>query len=275
MSYQTLIDKSRWFRNQLFEMVVAQGMGHIPSGFSCTEVLIGLYYGGILRIDPTRPDDPGRDRFIVSKGHAAASLYPILGDLGFFPAAEVQRYTRPGALLGMYADIRVPGIESISGSLGHGLGLACGMALAGRHDRRDYRVVVLLGDGECYEGSIWESAFFPPHHRLDHVTVIVDRNRLCTLGRTDDLMDQGDLAAKWASFGWEAVEVDGHSYASLMPVLERIKRPGGKPLAIIANTIKGKGVSFMEGVNVWHNRMPSPEQAAQARKELAVNCISS
>ncbi len=275
MAYAELIKKSQWFRNQLFEMVVSKGKGHIPSGFSCSEILIALYYGGILRFDPKNPEDPGRDRFIMSKGHAAASLYPILADLGYFAEEELECYTQVDAMLGMYADIRIPGIESISGSLGHGLGLGSGMALAARHDGSDHRIFIMLGDGECYEGSVWESAYFAPHHKLDNLVVIVDRNQLCIMGRTDDLLHQGDLAEKWRSFGWEAVTVDGHSYQSLFTGLECIGKTEGKPLAIIANTLKGKGISFMEGANLWHNRMPDKEQAEQARRELATNCITS
>ena len=173
----------------------------------------------------------------------------------------------------MYADYRIPGIEGISGSLGHGVGMGAGICLAARIDGQSHRSFVILGDGENYEGSIWESAMFAAHHKLENLVVIVDRNKLCILGRTEDLLELGDLEAKWRAFGWEAVTVNGHSYASLLPAFARIGHTGGKPLCIIADTIKGKGISFMEGRAEWHNRMPSAQQVEQARADLATNCI--
>jgi transketolase len=254
-------------------MVAQQKAGHLPSCFSMAEILVSLYFGGVAHLVPGAPKDPSRDRILVSKGHAAMGQYPILAELGFFPKSELERFTQPGGLLGMYADFRIPGIEGISGSLGHGVGMGAGIALAARLDQQAHRAFVILGDGENYEGSIWESAMFAAHYRLDNLVVIVDRNQLCILGRTEELLQLGDLEDKWRSFGWEAVTVDGHSYASLLPAFARIGRTGGKPLAIIANTVKGKGVSFMEGHAEWHNRMPNDAQIAQARQELAANCI--
>ncbi|ARJ67208.1 hypothetical protein WV31_16805 [Magnetospirillum sp. ME-1] len=267
-----LIKRSQWLRQALFEMVVKHQAGHLPSSFSMAEILVSLYYGGVARVTRGNPKDPNRDRILVSKGHAAMSQYPILADFGFFPAEELDRFTQLDGLLGMYADFRIPGIEGISGSLGHGVGMGAGISLAARIDGQKHRTFVILGDGENYEGSIWESAMFAAHHKLDNLVVIVDRNQLCILGRTEELLELGDLEDKWRSFGWDAVTVDGHSYKSLLPAFERIGR-NGKPTAIIANTVKGKGVSFMEGQAVWHNRMPSEQQALQARRELAVNCI--
>ena len=163
---------------------------------------VALYYGGVAHVVPGQPDEPNRDRIIVSKGHAAMVQYPILADLGFYDPAELDRFTQPGGLLGMYADFRIPGIEGISGSLGHGVGMGAGLALAARQNGADYRTFVVLGDGECYEGSIWESAMFAAHHQLDNLVVIVDRNDLCILGKTEDLVRLGDLEDKWRSFGW-------------------------------------------------------------------------
>ncbi|CUW38877.1 putative transketolase N-terminal section(Transketolase, N-termina,20-275) [Magnetospirillum sp. XM-1] len=268
-----LIAKSQWLRQTMFEMVVKQQAGHLPSSFSIAEVLVCLYYAGVARVTRGNPKAPDRDRILISKGHAAMSQYPILADLDFFPKEELERYTQLGGILGIYADYRIPGIEGISGSLGHGLGMGCGMALAARQDGRDNKVFVILGDGENYEGSIWESAMFAAHHQLDRLVAIVDRNQLCMLGRTEDLLRLGDLEAKWRSFGWEVASANGHSYTSLLGAFARIGQTGGKPLVIISNTTKGKGVSFMEGEAVWHNRMPSPEQTELARRELAVNCI--
>ena len=269
-----LKERAAWLRRQVFEMVMQHREGHVPSSFSMAEILTLLYYGGVARLRRGEPDWPDRDRILVSKGHAAHALYPILADLDYFDAAELDRFTQPGSFLGMYADNRVPGIEGISGSLGHGLGMGAGFALSARMDGRDYRTFVILGDGECYEGSVWESALFAAHHRLDNLVAIVDRNALCILGRTEDLVRLDSLADKWQSFGWHVAEVDGHDLAALGDAVGAIGRTDGRPLAIVANTLKGKGISFMEGRAEWHNRMPSPEQEAQARQQLAGGEVS-
>lgn len=274
-SPEFLIERSQWLRRELFEMVMRQRQGHIPSSYSAVEILVSLFYGGVANIVKGKPRSPGRDRVIVSKGHAAMAMYPILADLGFFPKEELSRFTRPEGILGMYADMRIPGIEGVSGSLGHGLGMGAGFCLAARADGRKSRSFVLLGDGECYEGSVWETAMFAAHHELDNLVAIVDRNALCILGKTEELLRLGDLEAKWKSFGWRAVTADGHSYKSLLAAFALVGKTGGKPLAIVANTVKGKGVSFMEGNAQWHNHMPDEAQAATARQDLARNCILS
>jgi transketolase len=262
--------KALWLRRELWDMVMAAKNGHIPSSYSCAEIVTALYYGGVVRYTPGQPDDPARDRVIISKGHAAMVLYPILADIGYFDRAELARFTQPGGLLGMYADVRIPGIEGISGSLGHGLGMGAGFALAARQDGHSHRTFVILGDGECYEGSIWETAMFAAHHKLDTLVAVVDRNALCILGPTEELVALGDLAGKWRSFGWETVEVDGHSFDELAGAFDRVGRTNGKPLCIVANTVKGKGISFMEGRAEWHNKMPNAEQLARARAELGM-----
>lgn len=261
--------RARWLRQEIFEMVIAAEQGHVPSSFSMAEILVALYYGGVARIFPGEPHHPRRDRLLVSKGHAAHALYPIFADLGFFPAEELTRFTQPDGLLGMYADFRTPGIEGISGSLGHGVGMGAGITLAARQNNEDHRAFVIVGDGECYEGSIWESALFAAHHRLDKLVTIVDRNQLCILGRTEDCLQLGDLAGKWSAFGWAVTEADGHDFASLSAAFAQIGHTDGKPLAIIAHTVKGKGISFMEGKAGWHNKMPDAELLAQARAELS------
>lgn len=271
MTINNLEQRAAWLRQELFEMVIRQRQGHIPSCYSMAEILVQLYYGGTLRFFNGSPDHPERDRLIVSKGHAAMGLYPILADIGFFDASELECFTQPGGLLGMYADVRIPGIEGISGSLGHGLGMGAGFAVAARHDCANYRSFVILGDGECYEGSIWESAMFAAHHNLDNLIAIVDRNSLCILGRTEELMALGDLAAKWESFGWHVERADGHSFESLKSAMDVAGHTDGKPLVVIAETIKGKGISFMEGRPEWHNRMPNEMQTTQAREELAIH----
>lgn len=270
MNINDLEDKALWLRRELWDMVMRQRKGHIPSTYSCTEIMVALYYGGVARCTPGQPDDPNRDRIIVSKGHAAMVQYPILADLGYFDKSELARFTQPGGLLGMYADFRIPGIEGISGSLGHGVGMGAGMALAARQDEADFRSFVIVGDGECYEGSIWESAMFAAHHKLENLITIVDRNELCILGKTEELLELGQLEDKWRSFGWETLSVDGHSFGELMDAFSQIGMTRGKPLAIIANTVKGKGISFMEGRSEWHNKMPSDELMAQARDELGL-----
>ncbi len=273
METDDLIAKSRWLRKELFEMVIRQGKGHIPSSFSMAEILVALYYGGVLRFRFGEPQWPGRDRLIVSKGHAAMALYPILADIGYFPRTELERFTQPEGLLGMYADARVPGIEGISGSLGHGLGMAAGFCYAARHNGVDARSFVILGDGECYEGSVWESALFAAHHGMDRLVAIVDRNHSCILGQTEALVRMEPLEDKWRSFGWHALRVDGHDYRSLSRAFDQVGRTGGKPLAIIADTVKGKGISFMEGGVEWHNRMPSEELVLRARADIAASRI--
>lgn len=273
MNINDLEDKALWLRQELWEMAMRQKKGHIPSSYSCADIVTALYYGGVLNYKQGEPDYADRDRVIVSKGHAAMVLYPVLADLGYFPADELQRFTKPGGLLGMYADFRIPGIEGISGSLGHGLGMGAGFALAARQDGHDYRTFVILGDGECYEGSIWESAMFAAHHKLDNLVAIVDRNELCILGRTEDLVALGDLEDKWRSFGWNAITIDGHDFAEIGDAFAKLDNLDGRPLAIIADTVKGKGVSFMEGRSEWHNRMPSDEQMNAARGELGLAAV--
>jgi transketolase len=270
LNINDLEDKALWLRRELFEMAMGQKKGHIPSCYSCADIVTALYYGGVLTYKEGAPDYPDRDRVIVSKGHAAMVLYPVLADIGYFPVDELKHFTEPGGLLGMYADFRVPGIEGISGSLGHGLGMGAGFALAARQDGQGYRTFVILGDGECYEGSVWESAMFAAHHKLDNLVAIVDRNALCILGRTEDLMELGDLEDKWRSFGWNAVGIDGHDFDAILDAFAKPEKCDGRPLAIIADTVKGKGISFMEGRSEWHNRMPNEEQMAQARSELGL-----
>ncbi len=273
-SLEILTAKSQWLRRTLFEMVMRTRKGHIPSCYSSIELLVALFYGGVLRYRHGKPNDTGRDRWIVSKGHAAMALYPILADIGFVAESELAQFTKKDALLRMYADPEIPGIDAISGSLGHGLGIASGICLAAKQDSRSQRAFVLLGDSECYEGSIWESAAFASHAGLDNLVAIVDRNGLSIMGRTEELCRLGSIEDKFRSFGWEAVTIDGHSYREIAEAYGRVGRTGGKPLAIVANTVKGKGISFMEGRSEWHNRMPDAAQQERAWADLETNCIS-
>ena len=271
--YENLISKSQWLRKTVFKMCVEKGQGHIPSCFSMIEIIISIYYGGIAKVYKNDPNNNNRDRIFVSKGHAAMTQYPILAEYGFFPSRELEKYTQPGGILGLYANSTIPGIEGISGSLGHALGIGAGISLNSKRENSNIKSYVILGDGECYEGSVWESAMFAAHHKLDNLITIIDKNKLCMLGRTEDLLSQGDLASKWESFGWHVENVNGHSYKSIMKGFSNIKNIKGKPIVIIADTVKGKGVSFMEGQNLWHNRIPNKEQATQAESDLNINPI--
>ncbi|RMH36179.1 MAG: transketolase [Nitrospirae bacterium] len=274
VTIEDLQRKSHWLRQELFELVMRRKKGHLPSSYSCAEMVIALMYGGYIRGYPSAPRHPDRDRLIVSKGHAAMVLYPILADLGYFPNDELDKFATPEGRLRLYADHTIPGIETITGSLGHGLGIGCGYAYAAKQDGKDARTFVLLSDGECYEGSVWEAAMFAAHHRLDNLIVIVDRNGLCILDRTEACVKLDPLDDKWRAFGWEVLTVDGHAYRSILPALDRaVAHRSGRPMAIVSHSVKGKGISFMEHQALWHNTMPNEDQMQQARRELLDNCI--
>ena len=205
----------------------------------------------------------------MSKGHGAISLYAVLSDLGFFSSDELKNYCQCGCLLGSHPDVKTPGLEATTGSLGHGIGVAAGMALAAKMDGKEHMVVTLLGDGETTEGSVWETAMFASKRKLDNLVGIIDRNQLCVTDFTDNCMGLEPLASKWESFGWLVKEIDGHDFNGILEAFKDFRlNKTGKPLMIIANTTKGKGVSFMENDPLWHTRIPSGEQIEQAKKEL-------
>jgi transketolase len=257
-----------YLRVQVVCMTARAHSSHVGGGLSMAEILAVLY-GTILNVDPARPDWPGRDRFILSKGHACAGLYAALASRGFFPTAELETFYADGSrLVGHVTHANVPGVECSTGSLGHGLSMACGMALAGRRSALPFRVFALLSDGECNEGSTWEAALSAGHHRLDNLTVIVDYNRIQSLGQTKDILDLDPLAAKWQSFGWHATEVDGHSVPALVEALSTLPHEPGRPTCVVARTAKGKGVSFMEDSLLWHYRSPQGDELARALREL-------
>jgi len=266
---EKLQKKANEIRRTILAMTVNAGKGHIGGAFSCTDILVALYYGGILKYDAAQPDWSERDRFILSKGHVATALYAILADLGFFDRACLDTYGKNGSILGAHPDRNIPGIEINSGSLGHGLGIGAGLALAAKMDKKDYKTVVLLGDGECYEGSVWEAAMFAGHHQLDNMVAIVDRNYQCVLDFTEDCNRQEPFAEKWKAFGWDVVAINGHSFNDFINAFSYLNRKiDARPIAIIAQTIKGKGVSFMEGKLEWHHKVPSRDEIEFARKEL-------
>lgn len=253
-----LKEKAQWVRRQVLEMSVTAGGGHIAPCYSCVEILVALYYS-VLKVDPTDPNWEGRDRFILSKGHVSAALYAILADLGFFPLSELQKYCQPGSRLGGHADAVVPGVELSTGWLGHGLAVGAGMAFA------SHSTFVLMGDGECQEGAVWEAAQFAGHHQLNNLTAIIDRNGLQALASTEEVMRLEPLANKWQSIGWKVSEVSGHDIPGL---IHTIQKGHELPHVIIAHTVKGKGLPFMEGQPIWHYRIPIGDELATARRML-------
>ena len=255
-------------RRHALRMVHRAGASHIGGCLSMADLLAVLYCR-TLRIDPRRPDWPGRDRFVLSKGHAAAILYAALAERGFFPPEWLDRYCEDGSpLTGCVNHRGVPGVEASTGSLGHGLSVGCGMALAGRSAAEPYRCFVLLSDGECDEGSIWEAALFAPHHRLGNLTAIVDYNKIQSFGTVAEVLDLEPFADKWRAFGWRVVEIDGHDPAAIAAALEGAgAEDADRPLVAIAHTVKGKGVSFMENDLLWHYRNPDADQLAAALRE--------
>jgi transketolase len=258
---------ARETRADIIRMVDRAGMGHIGGDLSVTDILVTCFWGA-LSLDPQRPAWPLRDRFVLSKGHCAASFYAILARTGFFPAGELATFMAPmSALNGHPNRTAVPGVETNTGALGHGLPVATGCAIAARLARHPWRTVVVLGDGEMQEGSNWEAAMTAAHHNLSSLTAIVDRNRLQQGARTEHTKRLEPFADKWRSFGWEVRDVDGHDHAALLRALGPSET--GRPVAVIANTVKGKGVSFMEDRVEWHHRVPDREQVDRALAELA------
>lgn len=241
--------------------------GHLGGVLSSIEILVVLYYA-VMKIDPNNPDWEDRDRFVLSKGHSVEGYYAVLSDLGFFPKEEIYTYRNFNSRLIGHPSNRVPGIEVNTGALGHGLSIAVGMALAGKMDKKSSRVYVLMGDGEQAEGSIWEAAMAGSHYKLDNLVGIIDRNKLQISGCTEDVIALENLKAKWFSFGWEVMEVDGHNIEALLEYFSTIPAVKGRPHLIIANTVKGKGVSFMENQRQWHHKVPSEEELNQALREL-------
>ncbi|GAA0259201.1 transketolase [Cryptosporangium japonicum] len=253
-------------RRSIVEMISTAKLGHIGGDFSVTDIMVTCF-AGVLNLDPARPHWPDRDRFVLSKGHCAAALYSTLAYCGFFPRAELATFMAPlSALNGHPNRVKVPGVETNSGPLGHGFPVATGAALAAKLDGRSWRTVVVLGDGEMQEGSNWEAAMTASHYELANLTAIVDRNRLQQGARTEDTKALEPLGDKWTSFGWELRDIDGHDHVAILQALE--PSTSGRPVAIVANTIKGKGVSFMEDRVEWHHKVPSAEQVRLALEEL-------
>ena len=243
---------------------------HIGSSLSMVE-LLAVLYGKTLNIDPDNPDWEDRDRFILSKGHGCAAYYAVLAETGFFPVDWLRTFYQDGSKLAGHAThTYVPGIEISTGSLGHGLSVATGMALAAKRDGKKHRVFCLLSDGECDEGSTWEPALFAPQHKLDNLVAIVDYNKIQSLGTVKEVIDLAPFADKWRAFGWSVREIDGHSIEEIETTLQTLPFELDRPSCIIAHTVKGKGVSFMEDKLLWHYRSPQGEELEAALKELEV-----
>jgi len=264
-----IAEKARFIRTETIRLAEIAGSGHYSGTFSAAELLAVLYYHQ-LRLNPRDPRWPDRDRFVLSKGHAAIGLYPVLADLGYFPAELLDSYTRLGSAFGDHPDMRkVRGIDFSAGSLGHGLSISVGFALAARVDNRDYRTYCLLGDGELAEGQVWEAAMAASHFRLGSLVAIVDRNQLCIDGRTEDVMAVEPLSGKFESFGWTAVRIDGHDIGAIRAALSSLPPPRSCcPTAIIADTIKGKGVARMELNLHWHVGRLGPQDRDEVLAEL-------
>ena len=262
--------KAQELRLRTFQAIYHAGGGHYGGSLSAVEIMTVLYYGA-MRIDPADPNWEDRDRFILAKGHAGPPLYVILADLGIIDPARLEELDQNGGSLPKHVDrLKVQGIDYSSGPLGQGLSVACGMAAAAKQDGRDLYVYALLGDGELDEGQVWETAMTASHYKLDHLVAFVDRNRNQIDGSTEDVMALEPLADKWAAFGWHVQVIDGHDTDAIKTAIKAAKKETGRPSVIIANTIKGKGVSFMEGQYRWHSGQIIPEQFEIGCKDLEV-----
>jgi transketolase len=259
---------ARDIRVQALRMVHRARSAHIGGALSMAD-LLAVLYGGVLRHDPNRPDWPERDRFVLSKGHACVGLYATLAMRGFFPFEELTTFYQNGTRLAGHVTAGTPGVEVSTGSLGHGLSLACGLALGMRGAPASPRVFTILSDGECDEGSTWEAALFAPHQRLDNLVAIIDYNKIQSLGHVADILALEPFAAKWRAFGWSVREIDGHDVAAIDATLRAAPFEAGRPSCVVAHTVKGKGVSFMEDQLAWHYRQPSDAELAQAIAELS------
>ena len=253
VSLAVLEDRAKFIRTETVRLARIAGAGHYSSTFSCAETLAALYYAQ-MRIEPSRPGWEDRDRFVMSKGHAAIGLYPVLADLGYFDPADLDTYTRFGSSFGDHPDMKkVRGLDFSSGSLGHGLSVGVGMALAGRMTGRDYRTYVMLGDGEISEGQIWEAVISAGHFQLGHLVILLDRNGLCIDGHTERIMAIEPVHERFASFGWDVQRIDGHDLPAILEAFDNLPDgTTGKPQAIVLDTVKGRGVKRMEMSLDWH-----------------------
>lgn len=259
--------KSIEYRRKTLEIIKQSGAGHTAGSLSCVDILNALY-NRVLRLSPETFTSPDRDRYIQSKGHSVEALYVVLADRGFFPPEQLNTLNRFGSHFIGHPTRKVPGVEQNTGALGHGLSLAVGTALAGKKDGREYRVFTLLGDGELAEGSSWEASMSAAHYKLDNLTVIIDRNTLQITGRTEDVNGLEPLDDKFRAFGYAVRHVDGNDLSALVSVFDQLPFEAGKPNLVLAHTVKGKGVSFMEDARAWHHKVPNDDEFARAMQEL-------
>jgi transketolase len=265
---QELAEISKKIRRHIIEMIGEAKSGHPGGSLSAVEILVALYWD-VMRHDPANPKWPGRDRFILSKGHAAPVLYAVMAECGYCPVDELKTLRKMGSIYQGHPDVRfLPVLEASTGSLGQGLSLALGMGSAFKLDGLDSRAYVMLGDGESQEGQIWEAAMYGGYHKVDNVCAIVDYNKIQLDGFVKDILDVAPLADKWRAFGWHAIVIDGHDLQQVKAAFVEAAATKGKPTCIVANTIKGKGVSFMENNPKWHGVAPSPQEVELALKEL-------
>ncbi|NLX61465.1 MAG: transketolase [Tissierellia bacterium] len=266
--YNDLKQIASKLRISIIEMLQEAKSGHPGGSLSACEILTALYFKE-MRVDPNNPQWPDRDRFVLSKGHGAPVLYAALAEKGFFPKEELMSLRKIDSMLQGHPDMKdTPGVDMTTGSLGQGLAAANGMALAGKLDNKDYRVYALIGDGEAQEGIIWEAAMCAAHYKLDNLTVFLDHNGLQIDGFNRDVMNIEPIDEKFKAFGWHVINIDGHSFEEIFAALEEAKKTKGKPTMIIAKTVKGKGVSFMENQVGWHGKAPSQEEAKKALDEI-------
>ncbi|MCH7606791.1 MAG: transketolase [Chloroflexi bacterium] len=265
---EELVGLAKEVRRDIIQTIYTAGSGHPGGSLSELEILISLYFR-VMRHDPANPHWPDRDRLILSKGHASPGLYAVLSRAGYLPREELATFRKLNSRLQGHAHPMTPGVEMNSGSLGMGLSFALGCALAARLDKKDYFVYAVLGDGECDEGEVWEAAMAASHHRATNLIAFVDRNRIQNDRFTDQVMSLEPLAQKWRAFGWRVFETDGHDFPSLLETIDRAHRRRTRPTVIIAHTIKGKGVSFMENNPGFHGRAPNKDEFEQAMAELA------
>lgn len=263
--------KAKWARQQALLMQVNAGKGHLGGAFSIIDLLVGIYYSGFFKVGLKFKNNPTRDRLILSKGHACLSIYPILADLGFFPKDELLKYGLNGTILGGHPDHFIPGVDVSTGSLGHGLGVGAGLALGAKLNSNNSKTFVVIGDGECNEGSIWEGIIFAKAQKLNNLIAIVDNNRVGATDFTSNFTGDESLASKWRSFGWDVIEINGHDFSQIIKTLKKIKlKKSENPLAIVAQTIKGKGVSFMENDYHWHHGVVKGDLIQIAKNELGL-----
>ena len=261
-------EKANIVRQDIINMLTESSSGHPGGSLSCTDILVTLYFNE-MRYDVKNPKDENRDRFVLSKGHAAPALYATLSEAGFFPKEELMTLRKINSKLQGHPNMNyVPGVDMSTGSLGQGISTAVGMALAGKLDKKDYRVYTILGDGELEEGQVWEAAMSAAHYKLDNLTAFVDYNGLQIDGNVTDVMNPEPISNKFEAFNWNVISIDGHNYEEILSAINEAKSVKGKPTVIVCKTIKGKGVSFMENQCGWHGTAPNKEQCKEAIKEL-------